>query len=95
VREIGGWHSFLALLSRDYKNLTRNPLLIKARFCSTTLLIIFAAILFYRLTDDYTNSSNWRSLSGYTYVAPIGFLIMAMTPVALVFPSERDVFLKE
>lgn len=44
---------------------------------------------------DYTNITNWNSVTGCLFFALMDIFFQATMPVALVFPLERLVFLKE
>ena len=39
--------------------------------------------------------TNWQSLTGYLYFMAVCFMFIEMTPVSVVFPLERPIFLKE
>jgi len=83
------------LIWRDYLNAIRNPHLANYRLLSTIIVTAFAAGLYFRFNGDYADPSNWKAVSGFMFNIAVGFLILAMTPVSLVFPTERNVFLKE
>ena len=38
---------------------------------------------------------NWRALTGFLFFIGITNLMSALSPIVLVFPTERAVFLKE
>jgi len=44
---------------------------------------------------DYTDTVNWNTISGYIFFMSIAIVTESKTSVALVFPQERNVFLKE
>jgi hypothetical protein len=57
---------------------------------------IFTAGLYYNAgRKDYTNLVNWNTISGYIFLMSVSIITEAMTSVALVFPQERNIFLKE
>lgn len=87
--------SFGTLVKRDFKNVIRNPMLIKLRVIQTIFMGIYAGGLYCKFSGDYTNTVNWQALIGYFFFLSINMMMLALAPVQLVFPSERGVFLKE
>lgn len=83
------------LINRDFLNVIRNPMLIKLRFFQSVFIALLVGGAYYRFTGNYTDSLNWWALTGYFFFLAIGMVMLALTPVTLVFPTERDVFLKE
>jgi hypothetical protein len=86
--------SFKTLVDRDFKNVLRNPLLIKTRFIQTVFIGIYAGGLYCKFTGNYTETLNWQALNGFFLFLSINMLMFTLSPVVLVFPSERSVFLK-
>lgn len=70
-------------------------MLIKLRFIQTVFMGIYAGGLYCKFTGDYTNKDNWAALIGFFFFMSINMLMMSLAPVQLVFPTERNVFLKE
>jgi len=87
--------TFKTLVSRDFKNVLRNPLLIKTRFIQTVFISIYEAGVYCQFSGDYTNQISWNKYTGFFFFLSIGMLMTALAPVTLVFPTERSVFLKE
>lgn len=70
-------------------------MLIKLRFIQTIFIGIYAGGLYCKFSGDYTNTINWYALTGFFFFLSINAMMMSLAPVELVFPSERNVFLKE
>lgn len=87
--------SYSTLVSRDFKNVVRNPLLIKSRFIQTIFISIFSAGLYCKMSGDYLDILSWRKYTGFFFFLCTNMLMIALAPVTLVFPTERSVFLKE
>jgi ABC-type multidrug transport system permease subunit len=74
----------------------RNPLLIKAKFFQAVFMSLFIGGLFFDIgTKDYTQRTNWQSISGFLFDTTINAMMTALSPITLSFPLERDVFFKE
>ena len=57
---------------------------------------IFIGGLYYQVgSTDYSQVANWNSISGFMFFINLAFLVSSMIPMALVFPKERPVFIKE
>jgi ATP-binding cassette, subfamily G (WHITE), eye pigment precursor transporter len=84
------------LIKRDIINMLRNPILVKSRFIQIIYLTIYMGGLYFNAgRTDYTNPLNWNTIAGFLFFIILDILFQAMVPIALVFPSERAVFLKE
>ena len=84
------------LLLRDLLNVWRNPLLVKSRIIQSLFLGIYVGGLFFDLgTKNYKEIMIWYSITGFLFFLNITMLMQALSPIALVFPLERSVFLKE
>lgn len=83
------------LIKRDFLNVIRNPMLIKLRIIQTIFISLFTAGVYYRFTGEYIDNTNWKAVTGFYFFISIGLLMSSLTPVELVFPTERNVFLKE
>lgn len=89
-------NTLAVLLKRDVLNTLRNPLLAKARIFQIIFMAIFTGGLYFNVGNkDYTEPISWSTVTGYFFFIGVDLVTQAMTPVALVFPSERVVFLKE
>lgn len=87
VVEVPFTMSFGTLVKRDFKNVIRNPMLIKLRIIQTIFMGIYAGGLYCKFSGDYTNVTNWQALTGYFFFLSINMLMLALAPVQLVFPS--------
>lgn len=71
-------------------------MLVKSRFIQIIYLTIYIGGLYFNTgRKDYTDPINWTTISGYFFFISLDILFQAMMPLALVFPTERSVFLKE
>lgn len=87
--------AYSALLYRDFINIVRNPLLVKARFFQTIFMAVYAGGLFFGVGRNFLSQAGWLGLMGFSFFLGANSLMIAMGPVAIVFPAERNVFLKE
>lgn len=69
--------------------------MVKSRIFQTILLTIYVSGLFSKLGSDLTNLISWHAATGFFFFLTVNSVFISMTPVALVFPLERTVFLKE
>jgi ABC-type multidrug transport system permease subunit len=69
--------------------------MIKTRLFQTIVLSIYAGGLYCKFGPSYTNTINFHALTGYCFFLSFNAVFTALTPVALTFPLERTVFLKE
>jgi ABC-type multidrug transport system permease subunit len=84
------------LIKRDSINNIRNPTLVKSRFIQILYLTIYIGGLYFNAgRKDYTDRISWITITGFLFFVTLDILFQAMMPIALVFPSERAVFLKE
>ena len=96
VVETSQLNTLKQLIKRDSINNIRNPILIKSRIIQILYLTVYIGGLFFNAgKKDYTDPINWNTIAGYLFFITLDILIQAMMPIALVFPSERSVFLKE
>lgn len=96
VVETSQLNTLKQLIKRDSINNIRNPMLIKSRLIQVIYLTVYIGGLFFNAgKKDYMDPINWNTISGYLFFISLDILIQAMMPIALVFPSERSVFLKE
>ncbi|KAL4512256.1 hypothetical protein ABPG72_005258 [Tetrahymena utriculariae] len=86
------------LVSRQYKNLKRNPMLFQARIIQSILLGLFVGIVYLALPSPYDHRDDQRlvnDLNGAIFFLIQNSHINSMLPVVLSIPLERNVFLKE
>lgn len=70
-------------------------MMIKSRLFQTIVLYIYVSGLYCKFNEDYTAKINWNSITGFCFFLALNGVFIAMVPVTLVFPKDRDVFLKE
>lgn len=70
-------------------------MMIKSRLFQTIVLFIYVSGLYCKFKEDYTAKINWSSITGFFFFLALNGVFIAMVPVTLVFPKDRDVFLKE
>jgi hypothetical protein len=70
-------------------------MLIKLRFFQTVFLAIYTGGLYCQFSGEYVSEINWYKYTGFFFFIAINFMMMSLVPVELIFPLERDVFLKE
>lgn len=87
--------SYKTLIHRDFINIVRNPLLIKARIFQTLFMAVFAGGIFFGVAHRYLSVSGWSGLQGFSLFVGTNSLLLSTGPVSIVFPLERDVFRKE
>ena len=68
----------------------------KLTILQAILITIFLGGLYYKFEDGYlTNDLQWRKTQGFFMIVSIMMGMIGLMPIALIFPSEREVFLKE
>ena len=82
------------LLRRDLNNAWRNPMVIACRLANNVFIALLTAGAYYKFSGEYMEEQNWRAIVGYFFFFSMG-IMLEVTPVCLVFPTERTVFLKE
>ncbi len=88
--------SFNELLKRDLINTVRNPMILKSRIFQSIFLAIYTGGLYFNAgKQSYTETVSWYSIVGYFFFLSISHMMASLSPVTLVFPSEKEVFLKE
>ena len=70
-------------------------MLLTMRIVTTVFISIFTSGVFYRFNGDFSYGTNWFSLTGFMFFMAISTMMSALAPITMVFPAERDVFLKE
>jgi ABC-type multidrug transport system permease subunit len=71
-------------------------MLIKSKLSQTIFMGLFIGGLFFDIgTNDYTNINYWQSITGFLFFLTINAFFMALTPVSLTFPLDREIFFKE
>ena len=84
-----------ALIQRSIINTYRDPMLFKAKlFQSIFMALIIGGIYFDVGTKDYTQRTNWQSITGFLFFMTINAFMTTLGPITLSFPLERDVFFK-
>jgi ATP-binding cassette, subfamily G (WHITE), eye pigment precursor transporter len=70
-------------------------MLIRSRIFQTIVLAIYIGGLYCKFSGNYKDTITWHALTGFFFFLSINSVFMALTPVALTFPQERNVFIKE
>lgn len=71
-------------------------MLFKAKVLQSIFMALFIGGLFFDIgTTDYTQRTNWQSITGFLFFMTINSMMMTLSPITLAFPLERDVFFKE
>ncbi len=84
-----------ALTHRSVLGTIRNPMLLKSKISQSIFMALFVGGLFFDIgTHDYTNKFYWNSITGFLFFLTINSMMMALSPISLTFPLERDVFFK-
>lgn len=92
-----------AIVKRDFLNTARNPMVVKARFIQSIILGLFVGGVYWRISRNYVSQNGNPNVRTVDFITLVGFFFfMCMTgfmsslsPVSIVFPKERVVFLKE
>jgi len=86
----------VALIFRSLINTLRNPILLRSKILQSIFMALFVGGLFFDIgTKDYTQSTYWQSITGFLFFLTMNSLLVALSPLTLAFPLERNVFLKE
>jgi len=71
-------------------------MLVKSRLFQGIFLGVYVGGLYFDLGErDYTQNISWYALTGFIFFHNIAMFMSALSPITLVFPTERPVFLKE
>lgn len=65
------------------------------RIIETILISLYTGGIYYQFTEDYIQENNWRALTGFCFFQSLAIPITALAAVAINFPMQRGVFLKE
>jgi ABC-type multidrug transport system permease subunit len=58
-------------------------------------MALYAGGVFFGAGKKFSSQAGWASLMGFCFFVGANSLMVAMSPMAIVFPSEKSVFLKE
>ncbi|EAR86554.2 lipid transporter family ABC domain protein (macronuclear) [Tetrahymena thermophila SB210] len=86
------------LIERQYKNLSRNPMLFQARLIQSALIGIFIGIIYLPLPSSYDHRDDQRlvnDLNGAMFFLIQNSHMNSLLPIVLCIPLERNIFLKE
>lgn len=78
--------SFGTLVLRNFRDVLRNPILIKTRLIQTLFMGIYMGGIFSKFTGEYTSQLNWQALTGFFFYLGTNLHMLALGPVELVFP---------
>jgi hypothetical protein len=83
-------------MHRDWINTLRNPVILKGKIFQTIFLAIYTGGVYFGAgRKNYEDVINWQTMVGYFFFLAISCMMSTLSPISLVFPLERDVFLKE
>ncbi|TPX31729.1 hypothetical protein SmJEL517_g05000 [Synchytrium microbalum] len=85
------WDQFLILSGRTFKNLYRNPLLLKLQYILSVGLAIILGLMYYKLGFDLPSFQNRMGLFFFVCVV---FALACLSSMQL-FASERLIFMRE
>lgn len=70
-------------------------MMLKSRLFQAVFLGIYTGGLYFNAgKKDYTDPIGWSTMVGYFFFIAISFMMGSLSPVTLVFPTEKEVFLK-
>lgn len=100
---VGGVHrvqaglvtQFAALGKREYQNVIRDKASLAARFGIAAALNLIFALIFFKVGDAKGKDYDMFSHFGAVMFAAISAMFGSAQPIALTFPSERPLFLRE
>lgn len=76
-----------ALLHRSTINTIRNPMLFRAKIFQSIFMALFVGGLFFDIgLKDYTQRTNWQSITGFLFFLTINSMMMTLSPITLTFP---------
>lgn len=89
-----------AIVKRDFLNTARNPMIVRARIVMTIILGLYVGGVYWKIGHDYIDQSGTRTpdfmtLTGFLFFVSMSSFMTALSPVSIIFPKERVVFLKE
>ncbi len=82
------------LLGREVRNTFRNPLGLKVKVIQSVFVGLLSGIIFWQLTAENTTLSLYNK-AGAMFEVVMSIFMTSLTGVAVVFPLEKEVFLKE
>jgi hypothetical protein len=95
MSETSFFYNVGVLLSRDVKNIIRNPLVMQSRIFQVNFLAIYTAGLYFGAgRQDYNDVINWYAIVGYLFFVAMDLFMQAMLPATVTFPMERLIFTK-
>ncbi len=70
--------------------------MLKSRLFQAVFLGIYTGGLYFNAgKQDYTDPIGWSTMVGYFFFIAISYMMGSLSPVTLVFPTEKEVFLKQ
>jgi hypothetical protein len=78
-----------SLLTRDFINIRRNPLILRARVFQTIILGLISGGLFWGMGDNYSQlglSVDFNSKNGALFFLAVSAFMSALSPIMLTFP---------
>jgi ABC-type multidrug transport system permease subunit len=91
-----------AIIKRDFLNTARNPMVVRARIAMSIILGLFVGGVFWKISQNYSDpehpnvrTPDFMTISGLLFFMCVSGFMGSLSPVSIVFPKERVVFLKE
>ena len=90
-----------AIVRKDWYNTLRNPMVVKTRVIQSIILSLLVGGAYFNLdqnydpVDQFYGNENFSTMIGLMFFLNMFSFMSALSPVTLVFPRERQVFLKE
>jgi hypothetical protein len=70
-------------------------LVVRARFLQTIFLALYVGGIYWNKGQgNYLDRQTWISITGFFFFLSINNMVMSLSPVAITFPLEREVFLR-
>jgi ABC-type multidrug transport system permease subunit len=90
-----------SIIKRDFLNTARNPMVVRARIVMTIILGLFTGGVYWKISKDYVSPNpsvrtpDFMTVAGLLFYMSMSSFMGSLSPVSIVFPKERLVFLKE
>lgn len=67
----------------------------RARFLQTIFLALYAGGIYWdKGQGNFLHPKTWISITGFFFFLSINNMVMSLSPIAITFPLEREVFLR-
>ncbi|EAS06409.2 ABC transporter family protein (macronuclear) [Tetrahymena thermophila SB210] len=95
INRISQHYMLKKLLLRQIKLLSRNKIMIYARFMQVIIMSLFTGAVYFNLSRDYNSYTDSYNIAIFLYVIMLGQFSQSETPQVINFSAERPVYLKE